>query len=130
MLITHDLGIVSQTANRVMVMYMGKIGEMAGVHDLFGSPLHPYTKGLLKSLPNFYKDLVKKERLEEISGVVGNLINPPKGCYFWPRCALRRKHVPAGGPQFRGSFRPGHSVRCWMAGKGHSLSETPLGLRT
>ncbi len=120
MLITHDLGIVSQTANRVIVMYMGKIAEAAGVHDLFGTPLHPYTKGLLRSLPNFYKDSVKKERLEEISGVVGNLIHPPQGCYFSPRCALAEKICREEAPVSK-EVTPGHSVRCWIAERGSAF---------
>lgn len=112
-LITHDLGIVAQTTNRVIVMYMGKIVEAASVHHLFSEPLHPYTRGLLNSLPNFYKDSVKKERLEEIPGVVGNLIHPPQGCYFSPRCSLRKDICPQEVPALQ-EVRPGHEVRCWL----------------
>ena len=88
-LITHNLGIVAQTAQRVAVMYMGKIVEEADVQGLFGDPLHPYTQGLLKSLPNFYKDSVQKDRLVEIPGVVGNLLTPPPAVIFRPGAGTR-----------------------------------------
>lgn len=116
-LITHNLGIVAQTARRVIVMYMGKIMEEAEVHSLFREPLHPYTQGLLRSLPNFYKDSVKKERLEEIPGVVGELINPPPGCYFWPRCRLAEDICRQEEPLLD-DVRPGHRVRCWRIKEG------------
>jgi oligopeptide/dipeptide ABC transporter ATP-binding protein len=112
MLITHDLGIVAQTAGRVIVMYMGKIVEEANVHDLFRTPQHPYTQGLLVSLPNFYKDSVQKERLQEIPGVVGNLVDPPSGCYFSPRCRFRKEICQQESPLLD-VIQPGHKVRCW-----------------
>jgi len=116
-LITHNLGIVAQNARRVAVMYMGKIVEEADVQSLFGDPLHPYTQGLLKSLPNFYKDLVKKDRLEEISGVVGNLLNPPSGCYFFPRCRYTHDICQQKEPPLH-EARSGHGVRCWLVQEG------------
>ena len=119
-LITHNLGIVAQTARRVAVMYMGKIVEEADVKGLFGQPLHPYTQGLLKSLPNFYKDSVKKDRLEEIPGVVGSLLTPPAGCYFSPRCRHTKEVCRKDGPPLKEAC-PGHGVRCWLAQEGGTV---------
>jgi oligopeptide/dipeptide ABC transporter ATP-binding protein len=116
-LITHNLGIVAQTARRVAVMYMGKIVEEAEVQGLFGEPLHPYTQGLLKSLPNFYKDSVKKDRLAEIPGVVGSLLAPPSGCYFSPRCQYTKEICRKEEPILK-EARPGHGVRCWRMQEG------------
>jgi oligopeptide/dipeptide ABC transporter ATP-binding protein len=115
-LITHNLGIVAQTARRVAVMYMGKIVEEAEVHALFGNPLHPYTRGLLRSLPNFYKDSVKKDRLAEIPGVVGSLIALPQGCYFSPRCQFSQELCRETEPALR-EDGIGHAVRCRRAWK-------------
>jgi len=116
-LITHNLGIVAQTARRVAVMYMGKIVEEAEVEGLFGEPLHPYTQGLLKSLPNFYKDLVKRDRLAEIPGVVGSLLTLPSGCYFSPRCPYTKEICRKEEPILK-EARPGHGVRCWLMKEG------------
>ena len=117
LLITHDLGIVAQTAQRIIVMYMGKIVEEADVHRLFTRPLHPYTHGLFHSLPNFHRDIVRKERLEEIPGVVGSLVKPPSGCYFSPRCRHRREICQQEEPPLN-EVEPGQSVRCWLVEKG------------
>jgi oligopeptide/dipeptide ABC transporter ATP-binding protein len=116
-LITHDLGIVAQTAKRIIVMYMGKIVEEADVHRLFAEPLHPYTKGLFNSLPNFYKDIVRKERLVEIPGVVGSLVSPPSGCYFSPRCWYTKDICQQEEPVLK-EVQPGHGVRCWLVEEG------------
>lgn len=83
MLITHDLGVVAQVADHILVMYSGKIVESAPVKELFENPKHPYTQGLLASIPNLEDD---RERLSSIEGVVPNPINLPEGCYFAPRC--------------------------------------------
>ena len=98
-------------------MYMGKIVEEAEVKPLFGEPLHPYTQGLLRSLPNFYKDLVKKDRLEEIPGVVGSLLTPPSGCYFSPRCRYTKDICRQEEPPLK-EARAGHGVRCWLVQEG------------
>ena len=82
-LITHNLGVVAETADRVGVMYAGKIVEIGSVDQIFRNPLHPYTKGLLKAVPN---PMTRIERLEAIPGTVPNLITPPGGCRFHPRC--------------------------------------------
>lgn len=86
MLITHDLGVVAQMAQHVLVMYAGKIVESASAIEIFDNPKHPYTIGLLESIPSLEED---KERLNSIEGVVPNPFELPKGCYFAPRC----KHV-------------------------------------
>lgn len=86
MLITHDLGVVAQMAHHVLVMYAGKVVESAPVEELFANPKHPYTQGLLSSIPSLDED---RDRLHTIDGVVPNPFELPKGCYFAPRC----KHV-------------------------------------
>jgi oligopeptide/dipeptide ABC transporter ATP-binding protein len=83
-LITHDLGVVAETCNRVAVMYAGLIVEQGSVHEAFANPLHPYTIGLLSSLPGQQK--TEGDELKTIEGLVPNLINPPAGCRFHPRC--------------------------------------------
>ena len=88
-LITHDLGVVAEMAERVAVMYAGRIVEQADVKTLFASPRHPYTQGLMGSIPILGKI---KERLEVIPGTVPNLVNLPPGCRFAPRCKARIEH--------------------------------------
>src|SRR5206468_6946400 len=90
LLITHDLGVVAQTAQRVVVMYAGRIVEEASVEQLFREPLHPYTRGLLRSLPRPDLEVDKFGRpppLDEIPGMVPSLAAIPPGCRFAPRCA-------------------------------------------
>jgi ABC-type dipeptide/oligopeptide/nickel transport system ATPase component len=92
MLITHDLGVVAEMADEVVVMYAGKVVERAPVKDIFSQPKHPYTQGLLNSIPILSKDptgKIKKNRLEPIPGIVPNLLDLPQGCRFQERC----KHV-------------------------------------
>ncbi len=84
-LITHDMGVVAQVADRVAVMYAGSVVEIGNVEDVLRNPLHPYTKGLLKAIPTVRR---KMERLESIPGSVPNLLDPPSGCRFHPRCSL------------------------------------------
>lgn len=84
MLITHDLGVVAQMADFVVVMYSGKIVESASVTELYANPKHPYTVGLLGSIPNLDED---KDRLYSIDGIVPSPFELPKGCYFAPRCS-------------------------------------------
>jgi oligopeptide/dipeptide ABC transporter ATP-binding protein len=114
LLITHDLGVIAEMAERVAVMYAGEIVEQADVVELFDQPLHPYTQGLIGSIPVLGK---LKERLDVIPGNVPNLIDPPNGCRFAPRCAARVQH----GLNICGQVdpalvevRPGHLVRCWL----------------
>ena len=88
-LITHDLGIIAETADRVAVMYAGEIVEFANVEPIFEKPLHPYTQGLIGSIPVLGNVV---DRLEVIPGLVPNLIDLPPGCRFEPRCLLRQKY--------------------------------------
>src|SRR2546422_3810183 len=90
LLITHDLGVVAEVADRVAVMYTGKIVEESPVDELFARPKHPYTEGLLRSVPKLTaEDVIKKERLRTIEGTVPRPTALPKGCHFEPRCAYR-----------------------------------------
>ena len=97
LLITHDLGVVAEVADRVAVMYTGKIVEEAPVTELFARPRHPYTEGLLRSVPKLTAEHVaKKERLETIEGVVPNPTELPPGCHFAPRCQYRMPRCEEG----------------------------------
>ncbi|MBI3654166.1 MAG: ABC transporter ATP-binding protein [Acidobacteria bacterium] len=89
LLITHDLGVVAETADRVEVMYAGRIIEDAPVRDLFHQPQHPYTEGLLRSVPKLREVGLKRRRLDTIEGTVPNLLALPDGCKFAPRCAYK-----------------------------------------
>ncbi len=82
--ITHDLGVVAQTCDEVVVMYAGKVAEEAPVDALFNNPAHPYTQGLLASIPSSHSG--ERSRINEIEGLVPSVLNLPKGCYFHPRC--------------------------------------------
>jgi oligopeptide/dipeptide ABC transporter ATP-binding protein len=118
-LITHDMGVVAENADRVVVMYAGRKVEEALVDDLFERPAHPYTRGLLGSIPSL--DLVGRvprgrSRLNEIKGMVPSLFNLPKGCSFAPRCALATEHCHAVAPKLE-LHRTGHLVACWRAGE-------------
>ena len=114
LLITHDLGVIAELAERVTVMYAGLIVEQAESTELFDNPLHPYTQGLMGSIPVLGKI---KERLDVIPGNVPNLIAPPPGCRFASRCTARVKHglqiCTEVAPSLR-EVKPGHSVRCWL----------------
>jgi oligopeptide/dipeptide ABC transporter ATP-binding protein len=97
LLITHDLGVVAEVADRVAVMYTGKIVEESSVEELFARPKHPYTEGLLRSVPKLTTEEVeKKERLETIEGVVPRPTNLPPGCHFEPRCPYRMPRCTEG----------------------------------
>jgi peptide/nickel transport system ATP-binding protein len=113
-LITHDLGVVAEMAQRVAVMYAGRIVEQASVKVLFDQPLHPYTQGLIASIPGLGK---VAERLEVIPGSVPNLINLPPGCRFAPRCQARVQHELAicteQEPSLLDAGRD-HQARCWL----------------
>jgi len=111
MLITHAMGVVAETAQRVVVMYAGKVIEEASVEQLFGRPRHPYTRGLIRSIPRIDRAASAKTRLETIGGVVPSLLNPPAGCRFAARCqyamAKCRESVP---PLLQ--VADGHKVAC------------------
>ncbi len=110
LLITHDLGVVAEVCDRVCVMYAGNIVEVAPVRDLFTKPLHPYSQGLLASIPRM-DDPNKK--LESIPGSVPNLIYPPGGCRFHPRCAFAMEKCKTQKPPTT-LEGPGHVVACWL----------------
>jgi peptide/nickel transport system ATP-binding protein len=111
-IITHDLGVVAEVADDVVVMYAARIAESAEVHELFGRPLHPYTWGLLGSLPRVDLEV---DRLTQIVGQPPSLLNPPKGCRFNPRCewAFDRCHVELPKEQ-PASFNPTHLDACFL----------------
>jgi peptide/nickel transport system ATP-binding protein len=115
-LITHDLGVVAQTAQRVIVMYAGKKVEEATVEDLFDHPRHPYTRGLMASMPAVIGlDASNDARLTEIPGMVPSLTNLPAGCAFAPRCTLAVERCRAEYPPLQ-NF-DGHLAACWRAGE-------------
>ncbi|MEN6572517.1 MAG: ABC transporter ATP-binding protein [Anaerolineaceae bacterium] len=113
-LITHDLGVIAEMADQVAVMYAGEIVEYAAAAPIFALPLHPYTQGLIASIPVLGKVV---DRLEVIPGLVPNLINLPPGCRFAPRCKAREQYglkiCNEVRPQLE-SIQPGHTVRCWL----------------
>lgn len=113
-LITHDLGLIAETADRVAVMYAGRIIEQAEVIPLFKEPLHPYTQGLIDSVPILG---AVKDELAVIPGNVPNLIDLPEGCKFAPRCLARIDNkldiCVEKEPDLIG-IKPGHTVRCWL----------------
>jgi oligopeptide/dipeptide ABC transporter ATP-binding protein len=113
-LITHDLGVIAEMADNVAVMYAGRIVEQTDVKTLFAKPLHPYTQGLIASIPVLG---VVKDRLEVIPGTVPNLVNLPPGCRFAPRCKSREQFGLEICTQVEPgltSVQSGHSVRCWL----------------
>jgi oligopeptide/dipeptide ABC transporter ATP-binding protein len=113
-LITHDLGVIAEMADNVAVMYAGRIVEQTDVKTLFARPQHPYTRGLIDSIPILG---TVKERLEVIPGSVPNLVNLPPGCRFASRCLAREQHgleiCTRVEPELT-TVQPGHSVRCWL----------------
>ena len=111
MLITHAMGVVAETAQRVVVMYAGRVVEEASVEKLFATPAHPYTKGLIRSIPRIDFDSDHKQRLEAIPGSVPKLINPPMGCRFAPRCQYANDRCTQEMPELR-EISAGHSVAC------------------
>jgi len=113
-LITHDLGVVAEMAERVAVMYAGEIVEQTDVQLLFDEPLHPYTQGLIGSIPVLGEI---KEKLDVIPGSVPNLVNLPPGCRFAPRCQARFKHALTICTEVKPELeevKTGHFVRCWL----------------
>ncbi len=108
-LITHNLGNVAQLADRITVMYGGRIAEVAEVNELFDHPLHPYTQGLLSSIPNIRLD---QPKLHTMPGSPPDLVDPPGGCIFHPRCPrvmdiCKREQPPL-------TLKDGHRVYCWL----------------
>ena len=118
MLITHDLGVVAEMADRVAVMYAGEVVEETDVRTIFNKPLHPYTQGLIGSIPVLG---APTDRLDVIPGIVPSLIDLPEGCRFADRCAARLQNgleiCTQRIPQLI-EVEPGHQVRCWLYGEG------------
>ncbi|TWT01595.1 ABC transporter ATP-binding protein [Planomicrobium sp. CPCC 101079] len=112
MFITHDLGVVAQICDRVVVMYLGQIVEEADVKTLFSNPVHPYTKGLIQSIPQV--DGLRPEKLHVIKGTVPTLNNVPTGCRFAERCAFSDSRCFQQAPELE-AHTEGHKVRCWNA---------------
>jgi len=112
LLITHDLGVVAETCDRVGVMYAGNLCEVAGVKDLFEDPRHPYTRALLDAVPKFEE----VDELQSIEGNVPNLVSPPSGCRFHPRCPHAMSVCRRDFPAIK-EIKPGHLVACyWVNG--------------
>ena len=110
MLITHAMGVVAETCQRVTVMYAGQVVEEAPVEALFGTPRHPYTQGLIRSIPRVDR-AAEKKRLEAIPGTVPNLLSPPPGCRFAARCRYVTDVCTQAVPPLK-EVGPGHFVRC------------------
>ena len=114
LLITHDMGVIAETAQRVVVMYAAKVAEEAPVGELFKEPLHPYTQGLLRSIPRIDLAAVKKTKLETIPGTVPTLRGPERpGCGFAPRCSFAKPMHFENTPELK-EVRPGHKVACFL----------------
>jgi peptide/nickel transport system ATP-binding protein len=111
LIITHDLGVIAEMADQVLVMYAGQIVESADVTDIFADPQHPYTIGLLGSIPRLD---VERERLATIEGTVPGANNQPKGCRFAPRCPFADGRCRETPPPLR-DISPTHRVACWKA---------------
>jgi peptide/nickel transport system ATP-binding protein len=113
MLITHAMGVVAETAQRVAVMYAGRVVEEAPVEELFANSLHPYTQGLIRSIPRLDRTSGRRRRLEAISGTVPSLLNPPPGCRFAPRCSFASVACTAAIPPLR-TIEGDHKVACTL----------------
>ena len=112
-LITHDLGVIAETAARVVVMYAGKVVEEASAVGIFETPLHPYTAGLLASIPRIDQRQARRGRLQEIKGVVPMPSQLPVGCAFHPRCPQVMDACSRQAPELKRAA-DGHRVRCWL----------------
>lgn len=111
-LISHNLGIVAELSDRLAIMYAGKLVEVAPAQQLFDEPLHPYTRGLLASVPNIR---LEDEELRTMDGAPPDLINPPTGCRFHPRCSEVMDRCWEEEPPY-GQVRPGRWTMCWLYG--------------
>ena len=111
-LITHDLGVIAETAHKVVVMYAGRVVEQAEVGELFNNTLHPYTRGLMRSIPGLGAQ-DEKERLETIPGVVPSLLRLPQGCRFHDRCRHATERCSIEEPDLV-DVGSNHLVRCWL----------------
>jgi oligopeptide/dipeptide ABC transporter ATP-binding protein len=110
--ITHDLGVIARIATRVQVMYAGRVAELGGVDEVFERPRHPYTVGLLNSLPGL---VASGERLRPIGGSPPSMLHPPDGCAFHPRCSLAQGLCKEEQPLLRVIDPPAHLTACHFA---------------
>jgi len=118
LMITHNLGVVAEMADRVIVMYLGRVVEDTLVDTIFDNPLHPYTNGLIASIPfPGRKSLLGKQALEEIKGMVPSMYSLPDGCYFHPRCNFSRDKCLRQTPDLF-EVDDNHRVACWLAVEG------------
>lgn len=122
-LITHDLGVVAKVADRIAVMYAGVIVESGTAHEIFHNPQHPYTWGLLKSVPRL--DTGQKERLLPIEGTPPDLFAPPKGCPFAARCEYAMKVCKESHPE-KSNLNDNHYVHCWLQHKDAPKVTNPI----
>jgi oligopeptide/dipeptide ABC transporter ATP-binding protein len=113
-LITHDLSIALERCDKILVMYAGHMVEHANIKDIYNNPQHPYTRGLLRSIPNIE---LAEQKLEAIQGSPPDLLNLPKGCRFWPRCSNAMEKCRETEPQLI-ETEPNHFVRCFLYGDG------------
>jgi len=111
MLITHAMGVVAENAQRVVVMYAGKVVEDAPVEELFANPRHPYTQGLIRAIPRVDAKAEHRVRLEQIPGTVPSLLHPPEGCRFAARCGFATQACVSAEPELR-LVGPEHKVAC------------------
>jgi oligopeptide/dipeptide ABC transporter ATP-binding protein len=114
MLITHNLGVVAETCREAVVMYAGRIVEQGSIGHIFDSPLHPYTKGLMASIPSLSRE---NGELYSISGTVPSIENFEPGCRFAPRCKYRKDQCSRSVPRMK-EVEPGHAIACWVFGGG------------
>jgi oligopeptide/dipeptide ABC transporter ATP-binding protein len=114
MMITHDLGVIAELAERVVVMYAGKVVEEGKTEDIFYHPMHPYTQGLLQSIPKLgNRAMGGRQQLHEINGMVPSLFHLPKGCGFCPRCPKAMDTCKEKLPDIK-PINENHQVRCWL----------------
>ena len=120
-LITHDMGVVAEVADRITVLYAGRVCESASTKIIFNNPLHPYTRALLEAVPNL---ALKREKLKVIPGVIPNLIDPPSGCRFHPRCEFAKEGVCTREMPSVEEFEADHYVACVRVRE--IIAESPL----
>jgi oligopeptide/dipeptide ABC transporter ATP-binding protein len=117
LLITHNIGVVAEVADRIAVMYAAKMAEVGDINEVFANPKHPYTRGLLKAVPNIK---LGEDELYQMGGAPPNLLHPPSGCRFYPRCPYVMDVCKEVEPAFEHVERD-HLASCWL------YQEAPVG---